>query len=94
MTVRGELDLAVVDELERVLRSAAAPTVILDLRDVTFIDSSGLSVIVTFHRRARSTGERFALVVKRSSPVYRLLELCGLAQTLTIIDDPDALLVA
>jgi len=94
VTARGELDLAVADELSAVLDSAQAPTLVLDLRDVTFIDSSGLSVIVAAHQRARAAGARFALVVTRPSPVHRLLELCGLAQTLTLIDDPDTLLVA
>jgi anti-anti-sigma factor len=94
--VSGELDLAVVDELRATLArpEAQAETVILDLRDVTFIDSSGLSVIVASHQQMRAAEGRLAVVVTRPSPVLRLFELCGLTETLTITDDPDAPLLA
>ncbi len=96
VTVSGELDLAVVDDLRAALArpEAQAETLILDLRGVTFIDSSGLSVIVASHQRMRTAHGRFAVVVARPSAVQRLFELCGLTETLTITDDPDSLLVA
>ncbi len=56
VVARGELDLASADDLRTVLRGpeAQAETVVLDLRGVTFIDSSGLSVIVGHNRRAEA----------------------------------------
>ena len=96
VVVSGELDLAVVDDLRATLArpEAQADTVILDLRGVTFIDSSGLSVIVASHQRMRASERRLAILVTRPSAVQRLFELCGLSETLTITDDPDTLLLA
>ena len=95
VVVGGELDLAAVDTLRTVLArpEAQADTLVFDLRDVTFIDSSGLSVIVASHQRLRASQGRFAVVVSRPSAVQRLFELCGLTETLTITDDLNAALV-
>jgi anti-anti-sigma factor len=95
VVVSGELDLAVVDELRAALArpEAQADTLILDLRGVTFIDSSGLSVIGASHQRMRAAEGRLGVVVTRPSAVQRLFELCGLTETLTIGDDPDTLLL-
>lgn len=96
VVVAGELDLAAVDTLRTVLArpEAQSDTLIFDLRDVTFIDSSGLSVIVASHQRLRQAQGRFAVVIAHPSSVLRLFELCGLTDTLTITDDLDAALVA
>lgn len=95
VVVGGELDLASVDALRGVLArpEAQGDPLVFDLRDVTFIDSSGLSVIVASHQRLRASQGRFAVVVARPSAVQRLFELCGLTETLTITDDLDAALV-
>jgi anti-anti-sigma factor len=96
VVVSGELDLAVVDDLHAALArpEAQADSLILDLRAVTFIDSSGLSVIVASHQRMRAAQGRFAVLVTRPSAVARLFDLCGLTETLTITDDPDTLALA
>jgi anti-anti-sigma factor len=94
VTVRGELDLAsspaLVDELERATSSGAA-LVIADLTQLEFMDSTGLSVLVRAHHRARETGQRFA-VVNGSPQVQRLLSLTGVAERLTLVDDLGQLL--
>src|SRR5438093_6475987 len=53
--LRGEFDLTASDPVEAALASALqnSPTVILDLRDVSFIDSSGLRVILKTDASAR-----------------------------------------
>ena len=47
VTVRGEIDLSNADDLERELASALTParTVTIDLREVTYIDSSGVRLL-------------------------------------------------
>ncbi len=94
VVARGELDLASADDLRAALArpEAAASTVILDLRGITFIDSSGLSVVVAEHQRSRADGFRFAVAVGGAGEVMRLFELAGLVSTLTLIDDPETLL--
>jgi anti-anti-sigma factor len=78
--VRGELDMASVDALREALdelRGAGWNSVVLDLRELTFIDSSGLALLLHAERLARRTEAAFA-IVDGSPALARLLEIVGL----------------
>jgi anti-anti-sigma factor len=78
LIVRGEVDLATAAQLrEAVLRHLpAARSLRLDLSGVTFMDSSGLHVLIASQRRAAQLGNQ--LVIYRVSPaVERLLQVSG-----------------
>lgn len=92
--VSGELDLASSPELERELErgtASEAELLIIDLRKLEFMDSSGLSVLVRAHQKATQSGKRFA-IVKGPQQVERLLSLTGVAERLTVVDTPEELL--
>ena len=92
--VSGELDLASSPELERELErgtASAAELLIIDLRKLEFMDSTGLSVLVRAHQKATQSGKRFA-IVKGPQQVERLLSLTGVAERLTVVDTPEELL--
>jgi anti-anti-sigma factor len=94
VTVSGELDLTTGGTLEeqlQQLRNAEAQLVIVDLRGVEFMDSTGLSVLVRAHQRAAEAGHRFALV-NGGSQVRRLLDITGITERLTVVDSPEQLL--
>lgn len=94
ITVSGELDLAsspaLEEELERVAQSDAQ-LIVVDLRQLEFMDSTGLSVLVRAHQRAEENGRRLGLV-NGSQQVQRLLTLTGVADRLTLTDTPEGLL--
>jgi anti-sigma B factor antagonist len=94
IAVSGELDLAsspaLQEELERVSGSDA-DLLIIDLRELDFMDSTGLSVLVRAHQRAEEQGRRLAMV-KGPQQVQRLLSLTGVADRLTLVDRPEELL--
>ena len=94
ISVSGELDLAsspaLEEELERVAQSDAQ-LVVVDLRHLEFMDSTGLSVLVRAHQRAEENGRRLGLV-NGSQQVQRLLTLTGVADRLTLTDLPEELL--
>jgi anti-sigma B factor antagonist len=88
--VAGELDVATAPQLEQTLREAVVGTrrVVLDLRALTFMDCTGVGVIVQFSHRARQTGGRLALV-RGPAPVDRVFVLTGTDDGLEIVDlDP------
>ena len=92
--VSGELDLASSPELEHELERGIASGVeilIIDLRKLEFMDSTGLSVLVRAHQKATQAGKQF-VVVKGPQQVQRLLSLTGVAERLTVVDSPDELL--
>ena len=90
----GELDLAssaaLEEELIRVIESDV-DQVIVDLRQLEFMDSTGLSTLVKAHHRAQESGRRFALV-RGTQQVQRLLSLTGVAERLELADAPEELL--
>jgi len=94
--LHGEIDLHTACELTGDLDSVtgrAAPHVLIDLRPVTFIDSSGLNLLSRAHGRARSRGGSIRLVTDQPR-IRRLLHLTApgllpLAASLDETDDPD-----
>lgn len=89
--VRGELDLATAPELEGVLVEAldAGERVLVDVRGLEFMDSSGVRVLVAAHARAGGDRERFAVVRPGSaSEVARIIDVSGLDPELRLVDDP------
>jgi anti-anti-sigma factor len=85
--VAGELDFASALQLERTLRETQqrARLVLLDLRELTFMDSAGVHTIVNASIDARQRGRR--LVVLRGSPnVDRLFTLTGSSAAVEIGD--------
>jgi anti-anti-sigma factor len=65
--------------------------VVLDLRDVTFLDSTGLKAIFTVRKAVHDSGRQFA-VTEGSAQVQRLLSLTGLVGHLQTIDTPESVL--
>jgi anti-anti-sigma factor len=85
---RGEIDVATVDIVEqrmRELRVAGFDRIVLDLRDVTFMDSTGLRLILAWDDEARRDGLGFGLVRGRDA-VQRLFDLSGVGERLTFVD--------
>jgi anti-sigma B factor antagonist len=75
----GELDLVTVPQLEvqiEALRSRGFETVALDLRQLTFMDSTGLRLLLRLQAESRSNGFCF-VVIDCEGPVRRLLRLTG-----------------
>ena len=94
IAVSGELDLAsspaLQEELDRVAASDSQ-LLIIDLRELDFMDSTGLSVLVRAHQRAEEQGRQLAMV-KGPQQVQRLLSLTGVGDRLTLVDAPEELL--
>jgi anti-anti-sigma factor len=80
LSLSGELDLAVADRLRSRLRrhAQAHATVILDLARLEFIDSTGLSILLTSFNDATDNGWQLQVDPNLTSQVRRVVELVGL----------------
>lgn len=90
----GELDLASAPALEEQLEQAIGPDVafvIVDLRGVQFMDSTGLATMIRAWQAARAAGRRF-VVVKGGPQVDRLFELTSADEQFVIVDAPEDVL--
>lgn len=94
ISVSGELDLASGQQLEQALEGISdrsAELVVIDLRQLDFMDSTGLSIIVKAHQRYQEQGRELGLV-RGPAQVQRLLDLTGVAERLQLVDAPEELL--
>ena len=81
---RGELDLTTVGAVEgeiAELRAAGFRQLLLDLRGVTFMDTTGLQLILALDGAARADGIELGLV-QGPRAVERVFELCGVLERL------------
>jgi anti-sigma B factor antagonist len=84
--LRGELDLADGPDVASRLAAIVAvrgPSVIVDLADLEFIDSSGLGVLVRALRRAREDGSDISLAAPQQQ-IHRILEVTGLVHVFPV----------
>jgi len=87
VAVTGELDVSTVPAFNKhlsELQPTAAPTVVLDLGGVTFMDSTGLSAVLVAEMHARMRGQRF-VVITGPPHVHELFRLTGVDNFLEVI---------
>ena len=92
IALTGELDVAGASLLENELQPGRRPTttsqgLVLDLRELEFMDSTGLRLVVLADERVRAEGRSFTLVRGRPD-VQRVFEITRMVDRLTFVDDP------
>lgn len=84
VTLRGELDLSGVPVVEEATREVpAGGRLVIEARELSFMDSSGLRTLMNLDLRARAEG--WTLTLAHPQPqVLRVVTLCGLEQRITV----------
>jgi anti-sigma B factor antagonist len=86
VAIAGEVDLATAPRVSSALASTRdfkADRVIVDLSGVTFMDSTGLGVLLTFDRELRARGGRLTIACP-DGPARLLFEVTGVEETLPL----------
>ena len=89
LELQGELDLSTIGRLEQAIArdvNGLPETVVLDLRRLVFLDSTGLRLILRLHESLRISGGRLVLV-EGPRRIQRVLELTGAVDELEIVSD-------
>jgi anti-sigma B factor antagonist len=90
VALTGELDLssalAFEDQLRRLEEDERPQVLVLDLRRLKFIDSTGLRLILAAHARALKRGGRLT-IVQGTESVRRIFRLTGVLERLNVFDD-------
>jgi len=87
--LRGELDSSTAGQLYEQLSELTRDGVVhvaLDLSELEFMDSTGLSVVVAEHKRTTASGGELVLLSPQSQ-VLRMFEMTGLTDVLHILED-------
>jgi anti-anti-sigma factor len=94
LALAGEFDLSNATEVEDAIKEIEQERpqlLVLDLRELTFMDSTGLRVMVAADARARDDARRLA-VVQGPESVHRVFRITGLDDHLEMVETPDAAL--
>jgi anti-sigma B factor antagonist len=87
----GELDLSQADNFSEELSRAEAsdpPVLVVDLRGVSFMDSTGLRLLLAALRRAEPAGRRL-VIVRGQEQVRELFRVARLDDVFELVDDPE-----
>lgn len=85
VAVCGDIDAGTSAEFESFLTGADGnPVTTIDMSGVTFMDSSGLRVLIAHHQRLGGEG-RSPRIVEPSRSVHRLFEITGLIDELNVV---------
>ncbi len=91
--VRGELDIATLPEFEQALtrmRSQGLERLVIDLRELSFLDSMSIELLLRLHAELEATGAEL-VVVRGPRAVNRVFDLMELGRVLTLVDEPPEL---
>lgn len=90
LALAGELDMAnaatLAGELENLEAGAGSEPITIDMRELEFIDSTGIAILVAAHRRAnveRESGLRF--IRSQATGVQRVMDVTGLEKELPFV---------
>lgn len=90
LALTGELDISSAGKVEEALARIEAEhpgVILLDLRELEFMDSTGLRLIVSADARAREASRRLA-IVRGPEAVQRIFDITRLDERLDLVDDP------
>jgi anti-sigma B factor antagonist len=93
VALTGELDIASAPKLEeevRRLESQGRTLIVLDLRGLEFMDSSGLRALLAADSRARERGARL-VIVRGDERIQRVRRITRRDERLEIVDDAESL---
>ena len=91
VAVSGELDLSSAlvfeEELRRIEDNSDEALLVLDLRSLKFMDSTGLRLILSAHARAINSGRKLA-IIEGGEAIRRIFRLTGVIERLNVVDAP------
>jgi anti-sigma B factor antagonist len=94
VAIAGELDLSTIPRMESPLfeQVRQRPAVLVDLSGLSFIDSSGIGVLIEAFRAAN--GNRMNVLVDSGTQVDRVFRIAGITEALPVFSDRDEALAA
>lgn len=91
LVLHGEIDIKTAPDLQDAIEATAHAVLLIDMSDVSFIDSTGLRVLALARESFAEAGRRFVVVAPEDSAVVRTMRLAGLAGDFDVIDQPEDL---
>lgn len=94
IAVEGELDLSVAEQLQQAIDGDGTGTTLVDLAGCTFMDSTGIAVVLRARRSREENGGGRIVLHSPSKQVAKVLRITGLTEDGLLYEDRDAALAA
>lgn len=91
LVIRGEIDIKTAPALDDAIGETSQPVLLLEMVDVSFIDSTGLRVLAVARERFSDAGRKLVVAAPDDSAVVRTMRLAGLASDFHLIGRADEL---
>ena len=94
ITLGGELDVVCADTFRRRFTEATESEpaqVVIDLRDLTFIDSTGLALLLRVNEMSQNDGFALSIVCSEDSAPSKIFRMTGTHKILPVVDEPPEL---
>jgi anti-sigma B factor antagonist len=91
MTLGGELDVVCADAFKRRFSDATEDEpdrVVIDLRELTFIDSTGLALLLAVNEMAQDGGFALSIVSNQDDFARKIFRMTGTERLLPVVDEP------
>jgi anti-sigma B factor antagonist len=91
ITLAGELDVVCADVFRRKFTDATQDEpgrVVMDLRDLTFLDSTGLALLLRVNEMSRDLGFVLSIVSREEDPASKIFRMTGTNAILPVVADP------
>jgi anti-sigma B factor antagonist len=91
ITLAGEFDVVCADSFKRRFAEATEEEpakVVIDLRDITFIDSTGLALLLSVNEMSQDRGFALTIVSADNSPPSKIFRMTGMHNVLPLVDEP------
>jgi anti-sigma B factor antagonist len=91
ITLTGELDVVCADVFRRKFTDATEDEpqrVVMDLRDITFLDSTGLALLLRVNEMSRDLGFALSVVSREEDPVSKIFRMTGTNSILPLVAEP------
>ena len=93
LRIHGEIDISNAREVLAMIQAAVpngAQAIVVDLTETTYLDSSGVHLLLLLADRLRARRQELSLVVPPDVPIRALLDVAGVPKLVTIHDHLDA----
>ncbi len=91
ITLAGELDVVCADAFKRRFGEATSDDpnrVVIDVRELTFIDSTGLALLLGVNEMSRVAGFTLWIVANQQDPPSKIFRMTGMDKVLPLVDEP------
>jgi anti-sigma B factor antagonist len=91
MTLRGELDVVCADAFKRRFGEATEDEpahVVVDVRELTFIDSTGLALLLGVNEMSQDGGFELSIISTEGNGPSKIFSMTGTDKILPLVDEP------